>query len=548
MRKVSIYAATLALLVAASARATIRIVPDDFTTIQAALNVSVAGDSVQVRDGTPYAEKITFPASGSAGAGYITLEAFPGDQPILDGTGVAGANMVLIQNRSYVKLIGFEIRDNVNVNDGSGVRVLGSGSHIEIRNNRIHDMRGDHAMGITVYGTAATPISDLIIDGNEIYDCEPFQSEALTLNGNVTNFQVTNNIVRDVNNIGIDFIGGESDIQPDVTKVARNGIVRGNTVLRANEQGGGYAGGIYVDGGKDILIERNVVSGSDLGIEIGAENSGIITSGVIVRDNVVYANEKVGIVFGGYKASVGRVKNCQFLNNTLYKNDTLGEGLGELWIQYAEDNQVRNNVFYGTAQNLLVYSENGNVNNTLDYNLFYVEAGSGSATFVWQSTEYTGFAAYKAGTGQDAHSTFGDPLFANASSADFHVGATSPAVNRGDPAFVPGSGEVDLDGAARLNGPRVDTGVDEVAACGDGDLDFAEVCDAGGANGSGGTCCAATCVFKPNGSASCDGNECTRPDTCTNGVCTAGACANGQACTFCGGMCNDAGSGCECSF
>ena len=87
--------------------------------------------------------------------------------------------------------------------------------------------------------------------------------------------------------------------EADDTKVARNGIVRGNTVLRANEQGGGYAGGIYVDGGKDILIERNVVSGSDLGIEIGAENSGIITSGVIVRDNVVYANEKVGIVFGG---------------------------------------------------------------------------------------------------------------------------------------------------------------------------------------------------------------------------------------------------------
>jgi hypothetical protein len=121
-------------------------------------------------------------------------------------------------------------------------------------------------------------------------------------------------------------------------------------------------------------------------------------------------------------------------------------------------------------------------------------------------------------------------------------------VNRGDPAFVPGAGEVDLDGAARLNGPRVDTGADEVVACGDGDLDFAEACDAGGANGSGSTCCAATCVFKPNGSASCDGNECTRPDTCTNGVCTAGNCADGSACTICGGICNDTGGACECNF
>jgi hypothetical protein len=528
--------------------AALRIVPDQFSTIQAALNAAVAGDTIQVRDNAPYAEKIFFPASGNAVAGFITLEPFPGDQPILDGTGVAGANMVLIQNRSWVKLVGFEIRDNVNVNDGSGVRILGSGSHIEIRDNRIHDIRGDHAMGITVYGTAATPISDLIIDGNEIYDCEPFQSEALTLNGNVTDFEVTNNVVRDVNNIGIDFIGGETDIQPDPTKVARNGVCRGNTVLRANEQGGGYAGGIYVDGGKDILIERNVVSGCDLGIEIGAENSGIITSGVIVRDNAVFANEKVGIVFGGFRASVGRVKNCQFLNNTVYKNDTLGEGLGELWIQFAEDNQVRNNVFYSTAQNVLVYSENGNVNNSLDYNLWYAEAGAGSATFVWQNTEYTGFAAYQAGSGQDAHSAFGNPLFTDAANGDFHVAATSAAVNRGDPAFVPGAGEVDLDGAARVNGPRVDTGIDEVLACGDGDLDFAEQCDASAANGTSSSCCASTCLYKPNGTATCDGNDCTRPDTCTNGVCAPGSCAHGFGCSFCGGTCTDTGSSCECAF
>ena len=380
---------------AAPAGASLLIVPDDQATIQAALDAAMAGDTIEVRQQV-YHEKIAFPRSGNAVDGYITLQAFPGDKPVLDGTGVSGSNMVLIEDRSYVKLIGFEIRNDLGVNDGSGVRFLGSGSNIEIRDNEIHDIRGQHAMGITVYGTGATPISNLIIDGNEIHDCEPFRSEALTLNGNVTDFQVTNNVVRDVNNIGIDFIGGESDIQPDSSKVARNGVCRGNTVLRAREQGGGYAGGIYVDGGRDIVIENNTVSGCDLGIEIGAENSGIVASGVIVRDNLVFANEKAGIVFGGYKSSVGRTKSCQFLNNTCYENDTLGEGLGELWIQYAEDNQIRNNVFYSTSQNVLLYSEAGNVNNTLDYNLWYTEAGAGSAEFVWQGTSYGSFAAYRA--------------------------------------------------------------------------------------------------------------------------------------------------------
>jgi hypothetical protein len=539
--------AMIILFAAVQASAATYVVPDHYSTIQAALNAATAGDTIQVRQqGTPYFEKIQFPNSGSAGSGSITLEAFPGDLPVIDGTGVSGSNIVLIQNKSYVKLIGFEIRNNLNVNDGSGVRILGSGSNIEIRNNRIHDVRGSHAMGITVYGTAATPISNLIIDGNEIYDCEPFRSEALTLNGNVTDFAVTNNIVRDVNNIGIDFIGGETDIQPDPTKVARNGVCRGNQVFRAKEQGGGYAGCIYVDGGKDIVIENNVASGCDLGIEIGAENSGIVTSGIIVRDNLVYDNEKVGIVFGGFKASVGRVKNSQFLNNTLYKNDTLGEGLGELWIQFAEDNQVRNNILYSTSQNVLVYSENGNVNNTLDYNLFFTDSGAANAELVWQNTSYTGFAAYKAGTGQDAHSLFSNPLFADAPNADFHVAPTSPAVNQGDPSFVAGTGEVDIDQTPRLDGPRVDMGADEVGNCGNGSVDFGEQCDDAANNGTASSCCAASCLFKPNGSASCDGNDCTRPDICTNGVCTPGVCADGNACTFCGGTCVDGGGSCQC--
>ncbi|MGH7790362.1 MAG: right-handed parallel beta-helix repeat-containing protein, partial [Candidatus Binatia bacterium] len=422
--------AALWLIAARAASGALLTVPDDHATVQAALNAAFAGDTVQVRQQVaPYAEKIVFPRSGDAVDGFITLTAFPGDAPVLDGTGVAGDNMVLIEDRSYVRLRGFELRNNLGVNDGSGVRVLGAGAHIEILDNRIHAIRGDDAMGITVYGTAPAPISNLLIDGNEIYDCDPYRSEALTLNGNVTDFAVTNNLVRDVNNIGIDFIGGETDIQPDPSKVARNGVCRGNVVLRANEQGGGYAGGIYVDGGRDILIERNLVAGSDLGIEIGAENPGIVTQNIVVRDNVLYGNLKVGLVFGGFQASVGRVRDSQFLNNTLFQNDTAGEGFGELWIQFAEDNQVRNNVLYSTAQNVLVYSENGNVDNALDYNLFFAAGGAGSAQFVWQGTLYPGFAAYQAGAGQDAHSQFADPLFVAAGAADFHLRAGSPAVD-----------------------------------------------------------------------------------------------------------------------
>jgi len=549
--------ATLALVLAASsARATTYVVAGsggDFTSVQAALDTAVAGDTVLVRAKVPpYFEKITFPRSGNAGAGFISLEAYPGETPVLDGTGVPGENMVLIENRSWVRVQGFEMRNNTGVSDGSGVRVLGAGSHIEILDNEIHEIRGSDAMGITVYGTSpTTAISDLVVDGNDIHDCDPYRSEALTLNGNVSDFEVTDNVVRDVNNIGIDFIGGETDINPDPTKVARNGLVRGNVVIRAREQGGGFAGGIYVDGGRDLVIENNVVTESDLGLEVGAENAGTVTENVVVRNNVLYANEKAGLVFGGFQASVGRVVGSRFTNNTVVGNDTLGAGLGELWIQYAEDNVVANNVFVATAQARLLTSDAGSVDNALDYNLYFAPGGASAAEFVLNGVSYPGLAAYQGGTGLDAHSSFADPLLLAPGSGNVHLGAGSPAVDCGDPAFVPDPSELDLDGGARLNGARIDCGADEATNCGDGIVQVPEECDdMNGTSGDGcdvnctttrcgngivtsgeqcddggttaGDCCGATCQLEPVGSPCDDQNPCTNADGCSAGTCAGG--------------------------
>jgi len=512
----------------------------DCGTLQAALNQAGPGDTIQVAPGV-YFEKVHFPNGGSAGGGYVTLQGAPGHASILDGTGVAGSHMIRIDSKSYVKVLGLEIRNNLNVNDGSGIRIVGAGSHVEIRDNRIHDMRGQHAMGITVYGTQAASISHLIIDGNEIYDCEPAPSEALTLNGNVELFEVTNNVVRDVNNIGIDFIGGETDIQPDPTKVARNGVCRGNVVARARSSyGGGYAGAIYVDGGRDILIERNIATESDLGLEVGAENSGTTTRNITVRNNVIYRNDKVGLVFGGYAASVGRVVDSVFTNNTLYDNDTLGTGVGEIWIQYAQNCSLRNNLVVGGRETLL-YSEAGNVDNHFDYNLWHTNEPSPS--FVWNGVGYASLAAFRAASGEDMHGLYAAPQLVAPGSGDFHLQSTSPAVDAGDPSFVAGVGETDWDGAPRVSGDRVDIGADEVT-CGDGSVDQGEACDDGNpidcdgcdsnctdtatcgngiicgaeqcddANVVDGDCCSSACAFEAGGSPCSDGHLCTNLDAC----------------------------------
>jgi hypothetical protein len=90
--------------------------------------------------------------------------------------------------------------------------------------------------------------------------------------------------------------------------------------------------------------------------------------------------------------------------------------------------------------------------------------------------------------------------------------------------------------------------VAQAATCGNEIVEAGEACDDGADNGSGASCCAGNCQFKPNGNASCDGNVCTRPDTCTAGVCSPGNCADGSGCTYCGGQCVDTGSSCDCDF
>ena len=368
--------------------------------------------------------------------------------------------MVLIENRSHLVFRGFEIRNLTMINDGSGIRILGAGENLEISHHRIYNMLGADAMGITVYGTEPQPIANLRIHHNWIYDCEPARSEALTLNGNIDGFEVDDNLVMDVNNIGIDFIGGETDINPDPTLVARNGVCRGNTVIRARSNyGGGYGAGIYVDGGSSIILERNEVTQCDLGIEIGAENAGTTTENVIVRNNWIHRNDKAGLVFGGFDATVGRAQNCGFFNNTLFENDTLGEGLGQLWIQYASQNRVENNIFVGLADADLTYSELGNTNNSLNYNFWYAP---GTPGWAWQSQAYSSFVAFQAGSGQDAQGLFGNPQLLNPSAGDGHLQPTSPAINQGNPSAVPGEvGTVDFDGQVRQSG-RIDIGMDEV--------------------------------------------------------------------------------------
>ncbi len=461
-------------------------------TIQHAANTVVAGDTVFVRAGV-YKEHVNVPVSGNATAGYTTFQSYPGETAIVDGTGLDIPNgqygLFNINSQNYLIIQGFEIR-NYKTSSAQevpiGIYIYGAGSNLQILNNHIHHIETNaggcnaNAFGVTVYGTQAPDsINNLTISGNEIDHLKTGCSETMSVDGNVQYFVITNNLVHDNNNIGIDAIGFEgvaptgSMCGPDGSDFcdrARDGLIAQNTVYKITSYGNPAYGnqyaadGIYVDGGTRIIIERNRIYKVDLGIEMASEHSGKTTDNIIARNNLVYFGNSAGISIGGYASRVGGSDSCTIVNNSLLHNDRKNTGSGEFQIQFhATNNVFKNNIADATRQGLLVnnFTKSEPDPADIDFNLFYSTGGAPNATFVWNGKTYTGFAAYRSATGKDPNSFFADPLYVDRTTPDLRVAPNSAAVNAGIDLGAAIVGDIDFAGNPRVQGPNIDIGAYE---------------------------------------------------------------------------------------
>lgn len=449
-------------------------------TVQHAVSTVPAGATVQVAGGT-YNELVTITRSGSAAAGYITLMSAPGQTATIDGSGLGvprgQQGLVTLMNVSYVRVMGLQLQ-NYTSNSSSlvplGLYIQGTGDHIEILDNHIHDIAttvqtsAGNAFGLAAYGTATTPISNLIIDGNELDHLTTGYSESLTVNGNVQNWQVTNNSVHDNDNIGIVAIGFEGTAPSLSVDQARNGWIAGNTVYNiTSTTNPAYnyepsADGIYVDGGTQITIEQNNVQAADLGIELASEHYGRETSYVTARNNLVMNSNVAGISIGGYASNRGGTDHCVIINNTLFENDTLQSGGGEFQIQYhASNNLFANNILYANSQGLLVNSfvSSNTPPALLENDLYFTSSGAAAAYWVWNARTDTGLGDFQQASRSETNGLLADPLFLSTSTPDLHLSAGSPAINQGLNLGLATVGDYDYAGSPRTtSGGLIDRG------------------------------------------------------------------------------------------
>ncbi|MEZ5198217.1 MAG: right-handed parallel beta-helix repeat-containing protein [Bacteroidales bacterium] len=450
-------------------------IDDPWKTIQHAMDNASPGSTVMISGGT-YNEKVYMNVSGTPG-NWIVFKNNNNEQVIIDGSGWTDPAICEIYDQSYIRLEGLHFKNNVR-EDAMGIFIEGLCHHIEIINCKISEIHFSNdpnapinettnSQPLIVYGVEDTPITDLLIEGCEIFDSRTGYSEALAINGNVNGFEISSNTIHHITNIGIDIIGHEGTCSNPALDQARNGTIGRNTVYNCQSPYASSAG-IYVDGGKELIIENNTVYNNQWGIEVGCENIGKTTSGVIVRNNVIYQNTSAGIQLGGYDfpSGSGKVTNSKILNNTLFDNATINYYDGELTLTYSENCEVVNNVFYATnpeAQTLALEDvETIPPGLVLNHNLWYHPDGSNEIYIYWSGMDYESFDDFVNSTGFEVNSIFADPIFVSTSSTnpDLHIKSDSPAKNAADQSYIADAGEKDMDNEDRVN-ESLDLGADE---------------------------------------------------------------------------------------
>ena len=116
-----------------------------FKTISYGLKKLKAGDILYVRTGN-YEERIYMYSINGAENKYITIQAYPGESPVIDGKGIdvgSGGGLVQIGS-NYITFSGFEVKTS----SASGIVTSGSSSNITISHCNVHDC-WDGGIGIS---------------------------------------------------------------------------------------------------------------------------------------------------------------------------------------------------------------------------------------------------------------------------------------------------------------------------------------------------------------------------------------------------------------
>ena len=410
------------------------IVCQSVNEITSAINNAKAGDVIYIRRGFyTFENGLDIKAQGSVDS-YITIRNYPGEPVVFTNSQIS-----FVSGAKYINFEGIAIADLYDLHWAAALKVTGGVSYInfsnvEVRNITCREIVGEDTSGcnpFVVYADANTSISNINIENCYIHDCDTGWSEALTLNGNVSNCLIKNCTVKDITNIGIDLAGNYewTGTVGDPNNQTHDCIVENCLIMNCQSP---YAtsAGLYSDGSRDNTFRYNVIYNCQCGIELGSEQPGSVSENFNVHNNLIIDSGRcIGV--GAYLETGAQNRNAYIYNNTFICGDSNHENYG-LYVERSDNVNFYNNIVYGTPNTTLLsngYNSNINVGN----NCWYKESGSKPS--------------------KDVNGIFADPQFSNNDltiNGDYRLLSTSPCINTGTKADSTLIGELDLNGNVRI--------------------------------------------------------------------------------------------------
>lgn len=364
------------------------------------------GDSVLLKCGSTWNERLDFPSSGSANADILLSSYGTGDQPKMMRLFISGKEYITISNIYMLAERDYEALRVDNCND-----IIIEG--ITVDGQKIMD-RTTSRISTFNYSYNITVRNSTIKDGGNLRGTQ--FGGGLGIDEGCHDFLVENNLVYNQAEFGIQTCPPFSDT------LDYNIVIRGNTIYN-EEWYFDDCRGINV-GAKcyNVIVEKNRISNTKTML-IGADTD---EHDVIIRNNLLFYSIDSGnasfidILSTSY--GEGKHYNTYVYNNSMFHLSRVAGGsfflIRTLEGSTSTGHKLFNNLCVSYNPEVAFISDwrwcadNPNpppAEFTSDYNLFYSMIPSGP--FIYRNVQYNNINDWRAVSGQDIHSIYANPLF-----------------------------------------------------------------------------------------------------------------------------------------